>query len=250
MYKIIIRDYIANLKWSLIKKIIFYMFITIITIFVLIILLDPFFSSIIINMFSYVYIFNITALAYILLKNLSMKTIPKTLYLCPIDLDGKKKYLKRHFILKIIILMVVFLLSGLPFLIEGIIRFKLYVLAFINILLILCIANTNIINLYKYFNKKSKIHMNEFKDYELELLLKIINLACIISFLAFIFNGIRFYMDLTILAETMFEQRLLDLSFIINIILIVIQIFTTIRIFKYWDIIVYINTDYEETYLK
>lgn len=123
-------------------------------------------------------------------------------------------------------------------------------LAFINILLILCIANTNIINLYKYFNKKSKNHMNEFKDYELELLLKIINLACIISFLTFIFNGIRFYIDLTILVETMSEQILWDLSFIINIILIVIQIFTTIRIFKYWDIIVYINTDYEETYLK
>ena len=37
---------------------------------------------------------------------------------------------------------------------------------------------------------------------------------------------------------------------IINIILLLAQFIITMRVFKYWDIIVYINTDYEEIYLK
>ena len=255
MYKIILRDYISSLKWSMIKRRIFDISIAIICILILAIQIQPLILALILFILPYITILVITTWVHLLLKDMSRKVIPRGLYLCPIDFNVKKKYFKKNFILKIIILAITFLLVGLLFITKHIISLKVYLLSFINFLLILCIDNIDIKKLYKFLNENQNKYIDEFKSYEGKLSYKkIILMSIIISFLAFISNLIQVFIK-PLIYEGIIEMAQLITPFfiivqIINIILLLAQFIITMRGFKYWDIIVYINTDYEEIYLK
>ena len=137
----------------------------------------------------------------------------------------------------------IFLIIGIIFIIKNLINLEVFLILFINIFLILCI--TNISNRNVDFYKEGKLDVTNIQKKNNTMLS-----YKKVKILAFIFGIITL---VVICFHGLFQMYSInDFPYIKEVIGILLlgQFIATRRVFKYWDIIVYINTDYEEIYLK